>query len=957
MADKDKTIAFKIEVDSKPRDDLKFWSIVGHEALSRPSFYELTILCKESSINPDDILGKPFTVFTHFEDADRKVHDRYFNGHAVRLIRGDKNGAYYEYHISLRSWFWLLTKRINSQIFQEKNTQEIIKETTQGSPIKRYANINWDYFGKGKAKADPHPSLRYCVQHGESDFAFISRLLEDEGTYYWFESHDTKATGQMHLADNSADVSKDLPSVDNLCFTKDGQGDGRFNEISRWISSDKFETGHYIGADFNPKKPSSKLHRKISGPEEYELSGLEMFEYSAGYFTPEASETTLRMRADELASRRKRHWIVTGWPDVAAGRKLKVTGDPLNERNGNYLIAGCTFVMSHHGYPDTHPITSSISILKRLHDALNDDAMTAHTLDAIEDIVASTPSLQTGTRGSSSFLLTVLKDDAHEIFRPVRITPKVVMDGPQSAIVVGPAGEEIHVDEHGRVKVQFHWDRYGKNDENSTAWVRVSQPMAGKGWGGYFTPRIGQEVIVDFLNGDPDRPVIVGRLYNGDNKIPYQSGTQSGFKTRSTPHGNASNYNEIMFEDKKGNENINIHAERNMSRSVEVDDASSIGNDQSDKVTRDRNSSVGRNETTHVGITQSNNVGTSQINTIGAGGQINKIKGSQNNNIAHDQITIVDANQATTVKANQQTLVDGNQKIIVKGNIEQKATRMLFEAGHIDFKVTSGNSLNISADAAPYTASVKKYTLLSNTDMDLMSVGNISQTSLGSSTTVLGSNSGGYIGTSSQANMGMASATFLGLSLESALGLSVSNFLGMQIENTVALKLESIAAVGISRSSGDVRQAGIFSLSPGAGGGGGGAAATSINKIGAGVSLAGVAVGVLFAALDVNETLKQYEDAAVALDAAAEDPSTSDIPGLSARLKRMANLARTRRSEGKAIAATSVAVVLGGPVAVGVGGPVAFGMGIDATNQVDLLEPNADGSVNSNSTEDPKPPR
>jgi type VI secretion system secreted protein VgrG len=778
MPDKETTIAFSIKVDEKLREDLKFWSIVGHEALSRPSFYELTILSKESSMNPDDILARPFTVFTKFEDADGKPHDRYFNGHAVRLVRGDKNGSYYEYHISLRSWFWLLTTRINSQIFQEKNTQEIIKEVTQDSSIKKFANINWDYFDKGQAKDDPHPSLRYCVQHAESDFAFISRLLEDEGTYYWFESHAEKAAGQMYLSDNSASVSNPLPAVENLCFTKDGLGDGRFNELSRWVSSDKFDTGNYIGVDFNPKKPGSKLLGTIKAAEDQVLD-FAVQEYSVGSFNTKALETTLRIRADELISRRKRHWIVTGWPDVSAGRKLKVTDDPLNERNGNYLIAGCTLVMSHPGYPDTHPTVNSTSILKRLHDALNDDALTVQTLDAIEDIVASTPSLQTGVRGSSSFLITVFKDDANEIFRPARVTPKVVMNGPQSAIVVGPAGQEIHVDEHGRVKVQFHWDRYGTNDENSTAWVRVSQPMAGKGWGGYFTPRIGQEVIVDFLNGDPDRPVIVGRLYNGDNKIPYQSGTQSGFKTRSTPHGNASNYNEIMFEDKKGNENINIHAERNMSRSVEVDDTSSVGNDQSDTVSRDRTSMVKRNEVNTVVGTQTNYYKDNQTTTV-YGNQVLHVKKKQSTTIDDEQTLEVKKKQTTTIHEDQTLHVDKNQTntIGVNQTTSVKKNYALNVEGTTKIQ-SHGNRKDVSL--LDHDIFANKIKAVSNTNIDLMAAEDINIIANNITTMALSGRAETSMGSSDSEfsfSLAKTSTSVVGIKIENVVtGIAIGNSL------------------------------------------------------------------------------------------------------------------------------------------------------------------------------------
>jgi type VI secretion system secreted protein VgrG len=184
---------------------------------------------------------------------------------------------------------------------------------------------------------------------------------------------------------------------------------------------------------------------------------------------------------------------------------------------------------------------------------------------------------------------------ADVVFRPDRPHHKPVVVGPQTAVVVGPSGEEIYTDEHGRVKVQFHWDREGKKDEKSSCWIRVSQPWAGRGWGGIFIPRIGMEVIVDFFEGDADRPIITGYVYNGENPVPYElpaNKTQSGVKTRSSKGGGGSNFNELRFEDKKGEEQVYVHAEKNMDRVVENDDTLDVGNDQTIEIERHRTETV-----------------------------------------------------------------------------------------------------------------------------------------------------------------------------------------------------------------------------------------------------------------------------------------------------------------------------------------------------------------------------
>jgi type VI secretion system secreted protein VgrG len=895
--------AFDIKSDSPVNADLMFWSIVGHEGLSRPSFYELTVLSRNQHILPKDILGKAFNVGAYFMNADNEAHERHFQGHAVRMVRGGQVGnRYFQYHISLRSWFWLLTRRTNSRIFQEKTAIEVTDAVFEDSPIKRFKKTNIDnVMGK-------HKPRRYCVQHAESDYQFLSHLLEDEGIYYWFDGHDKPGT--MYFSDSSDMAHPELPAANKLRYAKDGLGDGRFNEIVRWVSGDRLDTGHHAGSDSNFKTIRKKLGAKINAADEHDLADFEMFESPAGYFNGEDAETSAKIRGDELAARRQRYWAVTGWPDVAAGSNFTFEGDPDGLCDGDYLIAGCTFVMSHPGYEGATSKTPSVSIMKVLHEALNDDAINVQTLDTIEHIVETTPTLRTGLRGTSTFLLTVLP--AEQPYRPARLTPSVVMPGPQSAIVVGAAGKEIDVDEFGRVKVQFHWDRYGTNDEKSTAWVRVSQPMAGKGWGAYFTPRIGQEVIVDFLNGDPDRPIITGRVYNDEQPIPYKSGTQSGFKTRSSPGGTPANYNEIMFEDKKGAENINIHAELNMSRSVENDDGTTVGNDQSltvdnnrtvlvrgiEKwtVEKDQITAVVLNQTNSVNLTQTNNVGVMQFNSIGSGGQTTEVLGLQAN--------ILFGGQNTSVVGPQNVSVDGKQTIGVTSGQETSVTGDTKTTSTGELKIHAGSRKEIADGAFSIMANDIK--VVSNTNIAMMAVGNIDATSIGANTTILGSNTSGYIGMNSEANLGMARSTFMGMSMNNSLGLDITNVAGIQIENAVALKLIGVGAAEIACRTISAEQQGLKSFMPGAGGG----AAAAAGVAGA----LGAVAGAVAAFIDIKATLKQYEDAQLALEAAAQEADAEGLPGLAGRLSSLGRIAARRKSDAIAHAypgATAIAEGLG----------------------------------------------
>jgi type VI secretion system secreted protein VgrG len=624
---------FRIESDSPANGELMFWRIVGHEALARPSTYELTVLSKNRTLDAKDILGRAFDLVIEFQDAEGGLHERHCQGHAVRFERGGHVGRHFEYRIGLRSWFWLLTKRTNSRILQDKKVLEVLDAVFEDSPIKRFK----------KTKADnvigTHNPRRYCVQHQESDYQFLSRLLEDEGIYYWFDAHD--APGTMHLSDASDIAHDKLPVEGTLRHVASDAGEARHNEISRWVSARQFDTGKYASHDSDFKAIKKSLEAAGGEPEKHELAEFEAFEFAGGYFSAGDADDKGKLRGEEIGARRQRHWALTTWPDVAAGRSFTFEDDPDGTRDGDYIIAACTFVASHPGYESVSHDKPKMPLEQVLREALADDAVNAEVLPALEALIAEAPVLRSGAQGASAFLLTAIPADVP--FHPPRLTPRVVMPGPQSAIVVGPAGEEIHADDFGRVKVHFHWDRYDKSDEKSTCWVRVSQPWAGKGWGGYFIPRIGQEVIVDFLNGDPDRPIIVGRVYNDDQPIPFGSHTQSGFRTRSTPKGSASNCNEFRFEDKKGSEQVYLHAEKNQDIEVENDETHWVGHD--------RTKTIDNDETTNVKHDRTETVDNNETITV------------------HGQRTeTVDKNEAITIHQNRTETVDLNETISIGQN-------------------------------------------------------------------------------------------------------------------------------------------------------------------------------------------------------------------------------------------------------------------------------------------------
>jgi len=878
---------FHIKSESPAAGDMMFWSLVGHEGLSRPSVYELTVLSKLGTIDASDVLGHAFDIVVDFADADGGKHERHCQGHAVRFVRVAKTGRYFEYRIQLRSWFWLLTRRQNSRILQDKPVLDVMNAVFEDSPIKRFKKIKSDHV---TAK---HAPRRYSVQHQESDYNYLSRLMEEEGVYYWFDAHD--APGTMHLSDNSGVAHDKLPVADTLRYAARPASEVRAAEITRWVSARRLDTGKHAAIDSNFKTIRRKIGATIDASDNHELADFETFEFPGGYFDSDTAESTAKIRADELTSRRDRHWAITHWADVAVGRSFKFQGDPDGGRDGEYFISGCSLVLTHPGYEGMSGDEGSRPIAALLAESLADDAVNADVRDVVGQMVELDPSLGRVARGACVFLLTVQPADI--AFKPPRLTPRPVMPGPQSAIVVGPSGDELHVDEHGRVKVHFHWDRYDESNEKSTCWVRVSQPWAGKAWGGYFIPRIGQEVIVDFLNGDPDRPIITGRLYNDDQPIPYKSPTQSGFKTRSTPGGGTGNFNEIMFEDKKGEEVLSIHAELEMARSVERDDSTTVGRDQTVAVKRDHTTSIERDSKTTVMRNETRTINVDQKNTV---------KGAQNNQVVGNRVTFVDANDTTTVagtsitdvtgartdtsRAGETRNVVGNQTVTVSGNVTYKAAKMSFEAGHIDWLVTGASSKYITVPTGPLHLMANKIKLMSNTGIESMAVGNIDATSVGSNTTVLGPNTSGYIGMNSEANLGMARSTFMGMSIDNALAIAICNFAGVAIENTLAVKMVNCAGPELNSSPVNLEYATLKQIAPGAGAGAAAGAAVA--------GVLGAVAGAASAATDIAATLKQYADAAAALDIASKEAAAAGLPGLAGRLAALAGATRTRRVEG-----------------------------------------------------------
>jgi type VI secretion system secreted protein VgrG len=603
------------------KDVLVLHALRGVEALSYPFEWTLEMLSEKGDINPDDLLGNKVSVGMTLPNKKK----RWFHGFVSEFSTGEWVQNYSTYRAIVRPWFWLLTRTADCRIFQEKTVPQIFEEV-----VKQYGLT--DYQLKLSGSYEP---WEYCVQYRETDFNFLSRLLEQEGIYYFFVHEEGKHT--MMLVDD-ASQHQAWPGYEKIpYYAPGGNADERERDhLENWKWTKSVQPGTYATDDFDFEKPKKALSGSDTVSRSHARADFEIYDYPAEIAKMESSATELvaKVRIQELQT-----------------SYLTARGDG----NAAGLGAGWKFALDKYPRKD-----------------LNIDYLTTMARYSM-----TSDSFETGTHTGEDFSIAIEAIDFKTPFRPARRTPKPVVQGAQTAMVVGKAGEEIFTDKYGRVKVQFHWDRYGKQDEKSSCWVRVSQLWAGKAWGGIHIPRIGQEVIVSFLEGDPDQPIITGRVYNGDSMPPYAlpaNATQSGIKSRSSKGGGEANFNEIRFEDKKGSEMLTLHAEKDQEVTVEHDEAVSIGHDRTETVGHDETITIGNNRTEKVGVDETitigsnrtENVGKNETITIGSNRTIS-VGMSETASVALQRTHNVGINETISVGAAQEVNIGAAQAITVGG--------------------------------------------------------------------------------------------------------------------------------------------------------------------------------------------------------------------------------------------------------------------------------------------------
>lgn len=486
-------------------DKLVMVSFSGHEEMSRLFTYHCEMTSEDDSIAPEKIVGKKITFGT--ELADGTV--RNFNGFVNAFTTGDRSSGDRSYRATVVPWLWFLTRTADVRIFQNKNVPSIIE--------KIFGDLGYTDFDLSGLRGN-HPKRDYCVQYRETDFNFVSRLMEEEGIFYFFKHEAGKHT--MVLGDHKG-VFKPLPEKEVEYEVSYGSRTDMTATVTAWEHKYEFVTGRYAQQDYNFETPKTSLMTNASTVVNLpDAAKFEVYDYPGLYLHKDEgnAETKVHMEEDEVPF------------DISSGA----------------------------GTCKSFAVGGKFTFKK--HDCQAEEGKT-YVITGIQHTFSSSA----GESYQNSF--TCIPDSVN--FRPSRITPKPFVQGPQTAVVVGPKGEEIYTDKYGRIKVQFHWDREGKKDENSSCWMRCMQGSAGRGWGTMFIPRIGQEVVITFLEGDPDRPLVTGVVYNADQMPAYElpkEKTKSYIKTNSSKDGDG--YNELRFEDLAGKEQIFIHAQKNFDMRV-----------------------------------------------------------------------------------------------------------------------------------------------------------------------------------------------------------------------------------------------------------------------------------------------------------------------------------------------------------------------------------------------------
>ncbi len=642
----------------------------GREALSELYQFELVVTCEDPAVSPSDLLGRAALVtFAADDDNDRHVH-----GVVSRFELGDFGKKLVSCHVTVVPRQWRLLHRANSRIFQDKNAVAIVQKVLEDAGLTEHDDFRLAVQGRFRTR-------EYCVQYRESDWAFISRLLEDEGVFYFFEH-----TAEKHvlvLADRAA-AHTSIGGNATIPFRQDLGALASREHVARFRYSEQVRAGKVTVRDYEFKRPDLLLEGEAAAAVG---ADLEVYDHPAAFFEPSDGAARARIRLEQQQAARALGRGTSGCVRLVPGSRFSLAEHPRASFNREYLLVSVE-------HDASEPVMAEAA------------GGEAHYENSFEVIPADVP------------------------FRCPEVTPRPVVRGLQSATVVGPAGEEIHTDEHGRVKVQFFWDRIGRKNDQSSCWLRVAQASAGPGWGAMFIPRVKHEVLVGFLEGDPDRPIVVGSVYHGANPTPYAlpaNKTRSALRSATSPGGAGSN--ELRFEDKKGNEEVFLQAQKDWTiailndknqtidhdetltvkndRSVSVghDQAASIERDETLSIGRSRHKSVSKDESESIGENRTVDVGKDHTESIGGNFALSVTKGASSDvgedvseTVGKSKTVTIGADLKVEVKADAKAKVGGSAQCTVELDAAVKAgSRVVVECGDATITIDQGGKVAVSA--------------------------------------------------------------------------------------------------------------------------------------------------------------------------------------------------------------------------------------------------------------------
>ncbi|MEK8016199.1 MAG: type VI secretion system tip protein TssI/VgrG [Candidatus Parabeggiatoa sp.] len=689
------------------KDKLLFKSLQGDESISGLFDFKVELLSEAKELDFKKIVGKNITVTMQFANKNK----RFFNGIVMRFVQAGGDARFTIYYADVRPWLWVLSLTQNCKIFQNLSVPEIIKKVFDDLGFK-----GAEYYRD--ALTQSYDKREYCVQYEESAFNFVSRLMEEEGIYYFFEHEESKHV--LVLADD-CDAHKDCPGINTARFWQVPHQLPPEDAINECQLSQQVTIGKYAVDDFNFEIPATDLLKQVTG----QSGKMRRYEYPAGYAKTAQGEKIAKRRIESYE-----------WEDdllegqgycfsLVAGHKFKLTEHPAKNFNAEYVLRW---------------VSHSLSL--------------SHYSNSFQAFPAKIP------------------------FRAPIVTPKPKIYSTQTAIVVGKKGEEIFTDKYGRIKVQFHWDQDGKNDEKSSCWIRVNQGWAGKNWGSLWLPRIGQEVIVSFLNGNPDTPLVTGAVYNAQQTVPYTLPTD---QTKSTIKSNTSKggkgYNEIRFEDKKDKEEFWVHAQKDMNIVVEHDRTKKVLNDETNTIKMNRTTTIEEKD---------------------------------------DKLTVAKGNRTTTIKLARTTSIQEKDDTLTVGKgsriitIQQKDYKLTVAKGNREVKVQKGNETHLvqgtreikiikdetHINQANFTQKVTKNYLLKVTgNLTIDVTGNITLKSAKSITLKAGMNITSQAGMNLTAKAGMNLTNKATMSLTNDAGMSLTNKAGMALTNKAGLSLTDKAVM------------------------------------------------------------------------------------------------------------------------------------------------------------------